>query len=163
MMRSFLVIIIILFSCYCSGAASAHESQPGALEIKQLGPDRYDITWRAPIYYGRPHPARLQLPGNWQAISQPTERRMADAIVFHRVVTTGGKSIEGATVRFPGLEATITDVFLRLTRLDGTMMSTVSRVPSKMAPAGGTKAVVTRHSIVNTTTCAELASWDRRL
>jgi len=130
MMRSFLVIIIILFSCYCSGAASAHESQPGVLEMKQLGPDRYDITWRAPIYYGRPHPAQLQLPGDWETVSQPTERRMADAIVFHRVVTTGGKTIEGATVRFPGLEATITDVFIRLTRLDGTMMSTVAR-PTK--------------------------------
>ena len=40
--------------------------------------------------------------------------------MFHRVVTTGGKSIEGKIIRFPGLESTITDVFIRLTRrLDG--------------------------------------------
>jgi len=129
-MRSFLVAIIVLLGTVAAGSASAHESQPGSLEIKQLAPDRYDITWRAPIYYGRPHPAQLQLPQDWESIGQPTQRRTVDAIVFHRVVTTGGKSIGGKIIRFPGLEATITDVFIRLKRLDGTVMTTVAR-PTK--------------------------------
>ena len=55
----------------------AHESQPGTLEIQQLATDRYDVTWKAPIYYNKPHPAKLQLPENWKDIVQPTERRMA--------------------------------------------------------------------------------------
>ena len=114
----------------CTGLAGAHESQPGTLEVKQLATDRYDVIWRAPIYYGKPHPARLQLPEDWQNIVQPTERRVADSIVFHRVITAGKKSIEGEIVRFPGLESTITDVFVRLTRLDGTMMTAVVR-PTK--------------------------------
>ena len=114
----------------CTGLAGAHESQPGTLEVKQLATDRYDVIWRAPIYYGKPHPARLQLPEDWQNIIQPTERRMADSIVFHRVIAAGKKSIEGEIVRFPGLESTITDVFVRLTRLDGTMMTAVVR-PTK--------------------------------
>ena len=130
MMRSSLVVIIVLISGFLFGTASAHESQPGSLEIKQLTRDRYDITWRAPIYYGKPHPAQLQLPQDWQTIGQPTERRRVDATVFHRVISTGGKSIEGKIIRFPGLEATITDVFVRLTRLDGTVMTTVAR-PTK--------------------------------
>ncbi len=116
---------LVLFFIACPGLVSAHESQPGTLEIKQLATDRYDVTWRAPIYYGKPHPARLQLPEDWQNIVQPTERRMADSIVFQRVIKAGKKSIEGDIVRFPGLEATITDVFVRLTRLDGTMMTAV--------------------------------------
>jgi hydrogenase/urease accessory protein HupE len=114
----------------CTYPVSAHESQPGILEIKQLATDRYDVTWRAPIYYGKPHPARLQLPEDWQNIVQPTERRMADSIVFKRVIEAGQKSIEGDIVRFPGLEATITDVFVRLNRLDGTMMTAVVRPTS---------------------------------
>ena len=130
MMRSSLIVIIVLISGFLFGTASAHESQPGSLEIKQLTRDRYDITWRAPIYYGKPHPAQLQLPQDWQTIGQPTERRRVDATVFHRVISTGGKSIEGKIIRFPGLEATITDVFVRLTRLDGTVMTTVAR-PTK--------------------------------
>jgi len=129
-MRRIAVIIAVLLSVVFWGTASGHESQPGSLEMKQMGPDRYDITWRAPIYYGKPHPAQLQLPEDWKTIGQPTERRRADAIVFHRVIATGGKSVEGMIIRFPGLEATITDVFIRLIRLDGTMMSTVAR-PTK--------------------------------
>jgi len=107
--------------------ASAHESQPGMLEIKELAAHRYDVTWKAPIYYGRPHPARLQMPENWQDIIQPTERRMADAIVFHWVVDVGPESIEGSVIRFPGLESTITDVYVRLSRLDSTMMTAIVR------------------------------------
>jgi hypothetical protein len=129
-MRRTLIIIFFFLGAISTGTASGHESQPGSLEIKQLAPDRYDITWRAPIYYGKPHPATLQLPEDWQTIDQPTERRRADAIVFHRVIATGSKSIEGKIIRFPGLESTITDVFIRLTRLDDSVMSTVAR-PTK--------------------------------
>jgi len=107
--------------------ASAHESQPGTLEITELAAHRYDVTWKAPIYYGRPHPARLQMPENWQDIIQPTERRMTDAIVFHWVVDVGPESIEGSVIRFPGLESTITDVYVRLSRLDSTMMTAIVR------------------------------------
>ena len=73
-MHRILVLIIVLLTGVFTGTALAHESQPGSLEMKQLGPDRYDITWRAPIYYGKPHPAQLQLPEDWQTIGQPTER-----------------------------------------------------------------------------------------
>lgn len=110
--------------------ALAHESQPGTLEIQQLAMDRYDVTWKAPIYYGKPHPALLQMPENWKNIVQPTERRMADSIIFRWVVEVGAKSIEGSIIRLPGLESTITDVYVRLTRLDSTMMTAVIR-PTK--------------------------------
>jgi len=126
MIRRTLFIILIFFSVISQGPVSAHESQPGSLEIKQLSIGHYDITWRAPIYYGRPHPAQLQLPENWETIGPPTKRRRVDSIVFHRVVAIGANSIEGKVIRFPGLEATITDIFVRLTRLDGSAMTTVA-------------------------------------
>jgi hydrogenase/urease accessory protein HupE len=130
MMRIIRYLFFLLF-CFCAaGPAIAHESQPGTLEIKQLAPQRYDVTWKAPIYYGKPHPARLQLPENWRNIVQPTERRTVDAIVFKKVVETGQESIEGSIIGFPGLESTITDVYVRLTRLDSTMMTAIVR-PTK--------------------------------
>jgi hydrogenase/urease accessory protein HupE len=121
-----LTIILVFLSSLFTGAASAHESQPGSVEMKQLSSGHYDITWRAPIYYGKPHPAQLQLPEGWETIGPPAERRRADSIVCRRVVATGADSIEGKVIRFPGLEATITDVFVRLTRLDGSTMTTVA-------------------------------------
>lgn len=120
-----LLISILIIACFVP--AFAHESQPGTLEIKQLASDRYDVFWKAPIYYGEPHPARLQMPENWKDLVQPTARRMSDSIIYHRIVEVGQKSIAGAIVRFPGLESTITDVYVRLTRLDSTMMTAVVR------------------------------------
>ena len=129
-MRKTFAIFFVFIKVVLMQSVSAHESQPGSLEIKQVGQDRWDITWRAPIYYGKPHPAQLQLPEDWQTIGKPTQRRRSDAIIFHRVITTGGKSTDGRIIRLPGLETTITDVFVRLTRLDGSVMTTVAR-PTK--------------------------------
>ena len=107
------------------GEAMAHESQPGLLELKQLNSDRYQVIWRAPIYYGRPHPARLELPEHWQTVGEPTVRQLSDSALHQRVVDLQGDSIDGSVVRFPGLEATITDVFVRISRLDGSETSFV--------------------------------------
>jgi len=122
-------LALIMVFCVCS-VVSAHESQPGTLELRQVAKDRYEVTWRAPIYYGKPHPARLELPADWKDVVEPTVRLLADSQLFRQVVNVGDKGVEGSVIRFPGLEATITDVFVRLNRLDGTTMTAVVR-PSK--------------------------------
>lgn len=124
---------LLLTCCFLIGTATAvlaHESQPGTLDLRQVDKDRYEVTWRAPIYFGRPHPARLELPGQWQTVVAPTILLLPDSQLFRRVVTVGSQGVEGSVIRFPGLENTITDVFVRLNRLDGTMMTAVVR-PSK--------------------------------
>ena len=125
--RFFVEVISLLLCVGLSGQALAHESQPGLLELRQLGPDRYEVIWRAPIYYGKPHPARLQLPEDWQTVGSPTVRQLPDSTLHRRVVNVSGGSIDGAVIRFPGLEATITDVFVRVSRLDGSAGSLVVR------------------------------------
>jgi hydrogenase/urease accessory protein HupE len=55
---------------------------------------------------------------------------LSDSQLFRRVVIVGSNGVEGSVIGFPGLENTITDVFVRLTRLDGTVMTAVVR-PSK--------------------------------
>jgi len=129
--RLLLTLLIMLLSVSVfMQSASCHESQPGTLELRQVAQDRYEVIWRAPIYFGQPHPARLELPGNWNTVVEPTVRMLSDSQVFRRVVTVGSQGVEGSIIRFPGLEHTITDVFVRLNRLDGTVMSAVVR-PSK--------------------------------
>jgi hydrogenase/urease accessory protein HupE len=112
------------------GQAQAHESQPGMLELRQVDKNRYEVLWRVPIYFGRPHPARLELPQDWKTVVPPTMRQLTDSQFFRRVVTVDIKGVEGRVIRFPGLENTMTDVFVRLNRLDGTAMTAVVR-PSK--------------------------------
>lgn len=125
------LLLLLLFLCCCPvQPAASHESQPGAVEIEELGPDRYRIIWKAPIYYYKPHPARLELPENWQVVGQPTQRRRPNDIIHEQTVTTGGRSINGQIIRFPGLESTITDVFIRVKRADGSQMTAIAR-PTK--------------------------------
>ena len=125
--RLWTVFTWLVFSLTPCSAALAHESQPGLLELHQLGPARYEVIWRAPVYYGKPHPARLELPQDWVTIAEPTVRQLSDSALHRRVVDVAGGSIDGAVIRLPGLEATITDVFLRVSRLDGTEASQVVR------------------------------------
>lgn len=130
MNRNVLSMLVLLLALGASADLYAHESQPGTLDLRQVARDRYEVVWRAPIYFGRPHPARLELPEHWKTVVAPTLRQLADSQVFRSVVTVGQKGVEGSILRFPGLANTITDVFVRLNRLDGTTMTAVVR-PSK--------------------------------
>ena len=127
MKHGFMAFCLSVLAFVGWGQALAHESQPGLLEIKQLGNVRYEITWRAPIYYSRPHPASVQLPDTWITIGDPTVRQLPDSALHRRVVEVPGGSIDGSVIRFPGLETTITDVFVRVLRLDGSQVSQVVR------------------------------------
>jgi hypothetical protein len=52
-------------------------------------------------------------------------RQLSNSALHRRVVDVKGASIDGSVVRFPGLEATVTDVFIRISRLDGNETSMV--------------------------------------
>ena len=141
-MQKTVFAFLLLISALFADQAIAHESQPGLLELKQLGPARYEVIWRAPIYYGKPHPASLALPGNWKAVSQPTVRQLPDSALHRQVVDVDGGTINGSVIRFPGLEATITDVFVRVTRLDGSEASLVVRPTQPVAVLRGERSWV---------------------
>jgi len=132
-----MLVIILALWVWPTGESFAHESQPGLLELRQQGATRYEVIWRAPIYYGRPHPARLQLPDNWQTVGEPTVRDLPDSALHRRMVDVPGRSINGSMIHFPGLEGTITDVFVRVLRLDGTTAAQVVRPGKPVAVLRG--------------------------
>jgi len=109
------------------GQAFAHELQPSSLELRQLTAERYEVIWRAPIYYSKPHPAKLQLPEHWQTVGVPTIKQLSDSALHQRVVSVPNGAIEGGVIRFLGLESTITDVFVRFIWLDGTQTTAIAR------------------------------------
>jgi len=122
--------LLLLLVILVPAALRGHESQPGAVDITALGNNRYEVTWKAPIYYNRPHPATLELPETWQTVSPQTQRHTGDAIVFTSVVEIAENDLDGSILRFPGLDATITDVFIRTKLADGSTMTTIAR-PTK--------------------------------
>jgi hypothetical protein len=123
-----LMLAVVLLVCLLPIAdLHAHESQPGLLELKQQGPSRYEVIWRAPIYYGKPHPATLQLPEQWSTVGEVTVMDLPDSKVFRRFVEVADGSINGSVIRLPGLEKTITDVYVRVSRLDGSEVTQIVR------------------------------------
>ena len=132
-----MLFVLLALGAGMSGQSFAHESQPGVLEISQMGDTRYEVIWRAPIYYGKPHPARLQLPKDWVTVGKPTVRQLSDSALHRRVVDVPGKSINGSVIRFPRLEVTITDVFVFISRLDGSQATLVVRPTQPYAELRG--------------------------
>ena len=129
MKRSYTLLasLLLVVCAGIFGQAFAHELQPSSLELRQLTPERYEVIWRAPIYYGKAHPARLQLPEQWQTVGEPTIKQLSDSALHRRVVSVPKRAIDGGVIRFLGLEATITDVFVRFIWLDGTQATAIAR------------------------------------
>ena len=56
-------------------------------------------------------------------VGTPTTRQLADSAVHRRTVVVEADTIHGSLIRLPGLEATITDVLLRVEFADGSTSS----------------------------------------
>ena len=132
-----LALLLLVLTAAWPVTGDAHESQPGLLEIRQLTTERWEVVWRAPIYYGKSHPARLALPADWQPSGEPTMQRLASAELYRQIVMVPPGTVDGSVIGFPGLERTITDVFVRLTRLDGSEASQVVRPTQPQAVLRG--------------------------
>jgi hydrogenase/urease accessory protein HupE len=125
-------------------AAAAHDARPAYLQIDEIAPGRYDVLWRTPVLSGARLPVALQLPPTLRSVTPPRVQELSDSIVERRVIEADAGALAGARIRFPGLEATITDVLVRTSLLDGTRATTLVR-PSQswveLAAARGSLAV----------------------
>jgi len=122
----FLAAFLLLWTGL-AGLVQAHELQPSSLELRQLTPERFEVIWRAPVYYRKPHPAQLQLPETWQTVGGPTVKQLPDSALHRHVIDVPGGVIDGAMIHFVGLESTITDVFARFVWLDGSETTAIAR------------------------------------
>jgi hydrogenase/urease accessory protein HupE len=106
--------------------AFAHEARPAYLEINQIGTDRYDMLWRTPVLSGLRLPVALRLPTDARNVIAPAVRDLNDSLVERRVVEIPG-GLARKRIEFPGLQATITDVLVRVQLRDGEHTTTLVR------------------------------------
>lgn len=106
--------------------ARAHESRPAYLEITETAPGRYDLLWRTPLLAGMSLPLTFKLPDEAHHLSEPSVRELPDSLVERRLIEVPG-GLEGKRIDFPGLQATITDVLVRVRLRDGADSSTIVR------------------------------------
>lgn len=115
-MRVWLAVLTILVPF---AVAQAHELRPGYLELRQVGAETYDVVWKLPVRGNRQLALRVGLPEACQATSQTRRAGTAGAVIERRRVRCPG-GLEGQAIEIDGLNASLTDVLVRLERGDGT-------------------------------------------
>ena len=102
----------------------AHEVRPAYLELHQTGPETYDALWKVP---GQGEDLRfglyVELPTGCANVDEPRGSMVNSAFTERWTVKCVG-GLTGGTIHIAGLSATLTDVLVRLERLDDTAQVT---------------------------------------
>lgn len=118
------LIGVLVWTISLVATATAHEIRPAYLQIDQTGPQHYNVLWRTPLLSGARLPVALQFPDDVRNLREPAERQFPDSLVERRIIeTTDG--LPGKRIEFRGLQATITDVIVRVKMLDGSVTTTL--------------------------------------
>jgi HupE / UreJ protein len=113
------VVFPILLLLVASHSLQAHESRPAYLEINETAAGRYDVLWRTPVYAGVRLPITLSFPVDVRNVTENKSQELSDCLIERRVIEVQG-GLAGKRIDFVGLQATITDVLVRVQNLDGT-------------------------------------------
>lgn len=117
-MMQFIVLLICL--CLAPAPAFAHEARPAYLQLQQVDARTYDVLWKVPAL-GRDKRLRLDVEFAGDAVPVgPVRQFVAGGAFVQRWRMRRDAGLEGTTIRIAGLEATLTDVLVRVERRDGT-------------------------------------------
>ncbi|MBN8511085.1 MAG: HupE/UreJ family protein [Burkholderiales bacterium] len=122
-----LAVLLLLAALAPWQPAAAHESRPAYLELKETAPGRYELLWRTPVLAGMRLPVALKLPQDLRNVEEPRVQELADSLLERRVIDAGAQGLAGRRIDFPGLQFTITDVLVRVQRLDGSSSTEIVR------------------------------------
>jgi hypothetical protein len=117
-------LLLLAFLAASASGLSAHEVRPAYLELRQTGPETYDAFWKVP---GQGENLRLgiyvELPAGSTNVTAPRGSMDNNAFTERWTIKREG-GLAGGTIHIAGLTATMTDVLVRLERLDGSAQVT---------------------------------------
>lgn len=115
-----LLIVVLVLCSFIVTKARAHEVRPAYLELKQTSHDTFDVGWKVPA---RGQNMRLglyvRLPAECENITEPRGMFTGGAYI-ERWSIRHSEALVGTTINIDGLKTTLTDVLVRIERLDGT-------------------------------------------
>jgi len=141
---SFLVFFVFV------ARLSAHEVRPAYLQLRQTGAATYEVFWKVPALGDSMRLSLyVELPLTCSNLVQPRGFFSGGAYTEQWSVTCKG-DLSGSTIRINGLTSTLTDVLVRLERLDGSTQVTrlTSSVPSFVVEASPRRFEVARTYLV---------------
>lgn len=114
------VLAIVL--CLIGFFVQAHEVRPGYLEITEITTEHFSVVWKQPVRDQITQVAGLGLrpvfPSNCERRSDSQISRRPGVLIEHFLLDCSG-GLSGQSIAVEGLQKTITDVFVRLVKLDG--------------------------------------------
>jgi len=126
MTMRWLLLIVAAAALTLGANAFGHDARPAYLQVEETAPGRYDILWRTPVYSGMPLPVKLTLPAEARNVTAPNVQELPDSTVERRIIAVAG-GLAGKRIEFPGLQGTITDVLVRVQRIDGSHQTILVR------------------------------------
>jgi hydrogenase/urease accessory protein HupE len=123
--RSFLAagVLVALFA----PRTFAHESRPAYLELTEQNPAVFEVLWRRPMRADRVLAMQPVLPGHCALAGKTARYGQVDSLVERWVVDCGKGGLVGQTIGIEGLQATLTDVLVRVAFADGATHTQVLR------------------------------------
>ena len=147
-MRRLLLCFILLPTV--AATLSAHEVRPAYLQLRQTSADTYDVFWKVPALGDNMRLGLyVKLPEACSNLARPTGLFSLGAFSEQWSIRCPG-GLAGSTIRIEGLTATLTDVLVRVERLDGSAQVTrlASSSPSFIVEAAPRRFEVARTYLV---------------
>ncbi len=118
----FRIGLIAIFLMLARGT-SAHEVRPAFLDLSETAPNQYMMTWKVPALGDFRLGITPRLPASCHAAGDPISMQAGGAFIEHGRVNCD-LALAGQTIAIDRLDATMTDVLVRIQTLDGTVQST---------------------------------------
>jgi hypothetical protein len=99
---------------------NAHEMRPGYLEIRETAVDTYEVFWKVPAQGDNMRMSiYLRFDDDVSLITEPVAAFVGNTHIQRMKIKREG-GLTGSTLVIDGLAASLTDVLMRLERIDGT-------------------------------------------
>ena len=123
--------------------AAAHEARPGFLELRETGPETYSLLWKKPTGGEVEIQIAPVVPEGCRLATPDRQQLTPGAMIVRGTLTCAG-GLAGKTITIAGLDATITDVLLRVHHADGRLESHLLRPASPSVTLGAVTGLAER-------------------
>jgi hydrogenase/urease accessory protein HupE len=121
-MRRLALLLALLGPLASPPAAGAHEVRPGYLDLTEVAANQYSMTWKVPALGALRLAMKPQFPAFCHIVGEPISMLAGGAFIDRGRVQCDHK-LAGGRIAIEGLEATLTDVLVRVALADGVVQT----------------------------------------
>jgi len=126
-MRLGLLAPVVLLGVGFASNTHAHESRPAYLELTGRGAGAFEVQWRRPARGDQVLSMQPALPSHCAPVGRRAQNGQPDVLVERWAIDCGALGLVGHAIRIDGLEATLTDVLVRVALADGVTYTQILR------------------------------------